>query len=237
MVGDPADAIIADYYAFGARNFDTAAAKNAMVARGHHRQQRPTRTQLPGQPRLPAQQRLVRLLQLLRRRCPRCWSTTPPTSPSPRSPARSATPPPRASSPTGRRTGRTCSTPARGFMQPRNLDGSWRSGFNAASGTDFVEGTSWQYTGMVPFNVRALADRQGRQRRIPELPQQRAGRLPRQPAAPTPTSATSRRWSCPGSTTTSGSRGRPSNWSGRCRTSCGPTRRPTGASATTTWAR
>jgi predicted alpha-1,2-mannosidase len=31
MVGDPADGIIADYYAFGARNFDTAAALQAML--------------------------------------------------------------------------------------------------------------------------------------------------------------------------------------------------------------
>jgi putative alpha-1,2-mannosidase len=31
MVGDPADAIIADIYAFGGKNFDTTAAKNAMI--------------------------------------------------------------------------------------------------------------------------------------------------------------------------------------------------------------
>ncbi len=31
MVGDPADSIIADYYAFGARNFDTATAKADMI--------------------------------------------------------------------------------------------------------------------------------------------------------------------------------------------------------------
>lgn len=31
MIGDPADAVIADYYAFGARNFDTASALSAML--------------------------------------------------------------------------------------------------------------------------------------------------------------------------------------------------------------
>ena len=46
--------------------------------------------------------------------------------------------------------------PASGFMQPKLADGSWQGGFNPASGSNFVEGTSWQYTGMVPFNVRAL---------------------------------------------------------------------------------
>ena len=32
MVGDPADPILADYYAFGARNFDTSTALKDMVA-------------------------------------------------------------------------------------------------------------------------------------------------------------------------------------------------------------
>ncbi len=37
MVGDPADAILADYYAFGARNFDARRALADMVARGDRR--------------------------------------------------------------------------------------------------------------------------------------------------------------------------------------------------------
>jgi predicted alpha-1,2-mannosidase len=50
-----------------------------------------------------------------------------------------------------------------GFMQPRMLNGVWRSGFDPTQNQDgdFVEGTSWQYTGMVPFNVRGLADAMG----------------------------------------------------------------------------
>ena len=51
--------------------------------------------------------------------------------------------------------------PASGFLQPKNMNGSWKAGFDPASSSDMVEGTSWQYTGMVPFNVRGLADAKG----------------------------------------------------------------------------
>src|SRR5579863_10433285 len=36
MVGDPADSILADYYAFGAQNFDTSTALSDMVAEATH---------------------------------------------------------------------------------------------------------------------------------------------------------------------------------------------------------
>lgn len=46
-------------------------------------------------------------------------------------------------------------------MQPKQINGQWRPNFNPASSQDMVEGTSWQYTGMVPFNLRGLADAKG----------------------------------------------------------------------------
>ena len=179
MVGDPSDSIIADYYAFGARNFDTADRQGRHGARGDRHQQHPARPQLPGQQRLPAVRRHATAAATTTATSPRRWSTTPPTSPSPRSPARSATPRPRASSPTARRTGRTCSTPTSGFMQPKLVSGAWKGGFSATSGDRLRRGHVRQYTGMVPFNVGGLADGQGRQRGHAVLPEQRAGELPR----------------------------------------------------------
>ena len=48
-----------------------------------------------------------------------------------------------------------------GFMQPKLSSGAWAGGFSATSGNDFVEGTSWQYTGMVPYNIGGLATAKG----------------------------------------------------------------------------
>jgi predicted alpha-1,2-mannosidase len=48
-----------------------------------------------------------------------------------------------------------------GFIQPRDTSGSWTSGFSPTSETDFVEGDSWIYTPMVPFNVQGLATAMG----------------------------------------------------------------------------
>ena len=46
-------------------------------------------------------------------------------------------------------------------MQPKQANGSWTGGFNPTSQSNFVEGTSWQYTGMVPFNIAGLAAAKG----------------------------------------------------------------------------
>ncbi|MCU7496828.1 MAG: glycoside hydrolase family 92 protein [Ignavibacteria bacterium] len=46
-----------------------------------------------------------------------------------------------------------------GFARGRNSDGTWRKDFNplsAASGNDFTEGNSWQYTWFVPQDVPGL---------------------------------------------------------------------------------
>ena len=51
-------------------------------------------------------------------------------------------------------------TPAGGYVQNRNEDGSWPA-FDPASSQGFAEGSSAQYTWMVPFDARGLFTRMG----------------------------------------------------------------------------
>ena len=51
--------------------------------------------------------------------------------------------------------------PNTGFVQPRDANGTWASGFDPTSGNDFVEADSWIYTGMVPFNLAGLTAAKG----------------------------------------------------------------------------
>ncbi|WP_037841047.1 lectin [Streptomyces sp. NRRL F-5126] len=51
--------------------------------------------------------------------------------------------------------------PSSGFVEPRDADGTWVNGFDPTSGTDMVEADSWIYTGMVPFDVAGLATAKG----------------------------------------------------------------------------
>ena len=51
-------------------------------------------------------------------------------------------------------------TPGRGYIQDRNADGSWTE-LDPASSRGFAEGSSAQYTWMVPFDVRGLFDAMG----------------------------------------------------------------------------
>jgi predicted alpha-1,2-mannosidase len=48
-----------------------------------------------------------------------------------------------------------------GYIQPRNSDGSWAANFNPTSGKGFQEGNSAQYSWMEPFNLRGLFDLMG----------------------------------------------------------------------------
>jgi len=49
---------------------------------------------------------------------------------------------------------------AQGYIQNRNEDGTWPA-FDAASSRGFAEGSSAQYTWMIPFNARGLFDAMG----------------------------------------------------------------------------
>ena len=140
-------------------------------------------------------------------RCPPPSSTTPPTSRSRRSPGRWATPPTRPRSPTGRRTGATCSTRTAGSSSPATPTAPGPPVSIPTSGTDFVEGDSFIYTGMVPFNLAGLAAAKGGDTAMNDYLTPCCAASPAPTA--TPGSATSPASSCPGSTTTPASPTRP----------------------------
>ncbi|MGN5635963.1 lectin [Streptomyces sp. AC154] len=160
MVGDPAAGIIADFHAFGARQFDTAETLRGLVAQASKaNNDRPGLNYLDSPGYMPhdgsygccnfygpvattleyntADFALSALAGAL-------GDTT--------NQSRYAT---RA------QNWRNVLNPASGFVQPRNANGTWTGGFDPTSGTDMVEADSWIYTGMVPFNVRDLARAKG----------------------------------------------------------------------------
>jgi predicted alpha-1,2-mannosidase len=160
MVGDPADAIIADIYAFGGRSFDTAAAKSAMIHEATVANNvRPGLNYLDSIGYLPSDGSYD---------CCNFYGSVSTT-------LEYNT----ADFALGAFAGALGDTAnqqkfvnraqnwknllntSSGFMQPKIASGSWTGGFSPTSGDNMVEGTSWQYTGMVPFNVRGLADAKG----------------------------------------------------------------------------
>jgi len=48
--------------------------------------------------------------------------------------------------------------PGSGFARPRNADGTWRTPYSPEEPDHFVEGTGWQYTWLVPHDLRGLFD-------------------------------------------------------------------------------
>ncbi len=109
MVGDPADPVLADYYAFGARHFDVRTALADMM----------TEATRPGRPGLASatwsssgtcRSAATTAAATTTSPSPPRWSTTPTTSPSRPWPGRLASTPRRPGSWPGPRTGVTCST-------------------------------------------------------------------------------------------------------------------------------
>ena len=160
MVGDPADPIIAGIYAFGGRSFDTTAAKNAMIHEATvANNDRPGLNYLDSLGYLPSDGSYG---------CCNFYGSVSTT-------LEYNT----ADFALGAFAGALGDTAnqqkfvnraqdwknllntSSGFMQPKTASGSWAGGFSPTSGDNMVEGTSWQYTGMVPFNVRGLADAKG----------------------------------------------------------------------------
>ncbi|MFI9810075.1 lectin [Streptomyces sp. NPDC052301] len=160
MVGDPADAIIADYYAFGARDFDTAAALKGMIAEASKaNNNRPGLNYLDSPGYLPHDGSYG---------CCNFYGPVATTLEYDTADfALAAFAGALGDSATQHKYAdraqdwRNVLDPASGFVQPRNADGTWTGGFDPASGTDMVEADSWIYTGMVPFDVAGLATAKG----------------------------------------------------------------------------
>ncbi len=157
MVGDPADEIISDYYAFGARNFDTATALKDMIAEATNTSGnniRPGLNYLESDGYLPANGSYG------------CCNFYGPVSTTLEYDSADAAiawfagqlgdSADQTTFITRAQDWKNLFNSSSGFMQPKDADGSWVSGFSPTSGSDFVEGTSWQYTGMVPFNLAGL---------------------------------------------------------------------------------
>jgi predicted alpha-1,2-mannosidase len=160
MVGDPADEIIADYYAFGAHNFSTSTALADMV-----KEAVATTNIRPGLNYLNSPGYLASDGSYF------CCNFYGPVSTQLEYDSADFAISALAGSLGDTADQTTFRNRAQdwqytfdsgsGFMQPRNADGSWAGGFDPTSQTDFVEGTSWQYTGMVPFNVAGLVSAKG----------------------------------------------------------------------------
>ncbi|MFJ5272689.1 lectin [Streptomyces sp. NPDC088358] len=160
MVGDPADAILADYYAFGARDFDTTTALADMVKQASTaNNDRPGLNYLNSPGYMPHDGSYG---------CCNFYgpvATTLEYNTADFAISAMAG----ALGDTGnqktyanRAQGwRNVLNPASGFVEPRNAGGSWTGGFDPTSGTDMVEADSWIYTGMVPFNIGGLARAKG----------------------------------------------------------------------------
>ena len=160
MVGDPSDAILADYYAFGARQFDVSAALAAMISQAS----------TPGNMR-PGLNYLDSLGYLPEDGSYGCCNYHGPVATtleydtddfaiSALAGARGST----AARDRFRRRAydwHNLLNPDSKLMQPRLADGSWMPGFSPTSQTGFVEGDAWQYTGMVPFDLAGLAAADG----------------------------------------------------------------------------
>jgi predicted alpha-1,2-mannosidase len=163
MVGDPSDAILADYYAFGARDFNTSAALKDMITEATTaNDNRPGLNYINGSGAmgyLPADGTYG------------CCNFYGPVSTqleydtadySIASLAKAEGDSADYTTFASRAQNWTdVFNPASGFMQPRLADGAWLTGFNPSSGTDVVEGTSWQYTGMINFNLAGLVAADG----------------------------------------------------------------------------
>ncbi|WP_051451699.1 lectin [Actinospica robiniae] len=160
MVGDPADEILAEYYAFGARNFDTSTALTDMIAEATTaNNNRPGLTYLEQLGYLPTNGSYG---------CCNFYGAAATTLEYNSADfAISA-----FAGALGDGSDQTAFANRAqdwqniydhnsGFVQPRDYSGTWTSGFNPTSTSNFVEEDGWQYTLMVPFNLHGLATAMG----------------------------------------------------------------------------
>lgn len=160
MVGDPADAIIADYYAFGAKDFDTTTALADMIKQASTaNNDRPGLNYLDSPGYMP-HDGTYGCCNFYGPVATTLEYNTADFAISALAGALGDTGHQKTYA--NRAQGwRNVLNPASGFVEPRNGGGSWTGGFDPTSGTDMVEADSWIYTGMVPFNVGGLARAKG----------------------------------------------------------------------------
>ncbi|MFS4094111.1 GH92 family glycosyl hydrolase [Streptomyces sp. AF1A] len=161
MVGDPAAGIIADAYAFGARSFDT---KKALAALQHEatvpNNDRPGESVRDAKGYLPVDENDYG-----------CCNFYGPVSTQLEYDSADY-----ALAAFAKSLGKTAVyqkfatraqdwmnvfNPQTGYMQAKNKDGQFAGGFTPGTSNGFVEGTSAQYTPMVPFNLRQLIQARG----------------------------------------------------------------------------
>ena len=160
MVGDPADPIIADAYAFGARDFDTKHALQAMLAEANQ-----TNNIRPGSDTYQKQGYLPMdgtygccnfygpvSTQLEYDTADHALSTFAAALGDKTDAAALAA---RA------QNWVNVFNPGSGFMQPKYANGQFEPGFTPSSSNGFVEANSYQYTPMVPFDIHGLATAAG----------------------------------------------------------------------------
>src|SRR5579875_925359 len=163
MSGDPADAIIADAYAFGARGFDTRQALADMIAEAT----RPNNIR-PGQAVLDRYGYLPSDLPAASFGC--CNYGDPVSTQLEYDTAdysiaafagalhdRSAY----VTFASRAQNWQNTFDPGTGYMRERLADGQWAPGFSPGTSAGFVEGTAAQYTPMVPFDLGALIAARG----------------------------------------------------------------------------
>jgi predicted alpha-1,2-mannosidase len=186
MNGDPADAMIADAYAFGARDFDASAALSAMVKQAtQHNNIRPF--QYPQTDRrksknfvplhdLPDMSHITRNSSKSSSDLPLgylpidgtygCCDHYGPAATTLEYDTADFSIASLAQALGDNTTYQTflarannwkkLYNPATGYLEPRYLNGTFPAKYNPASSTNWVEGNGAQYTWMVPFNLRGL---------------------------------------------------------------------------------
>jgi putative alpha-1,2-mannosidase len=162
MVGDPADAILGDIYAFGGTSFNAAQALHAMVAQGTYATlNRPGLNYVTSPGYLPINGTY----------CQDCNYYSPASATLEYATddfaisqmAQSLNRPAIARAfLTRAQDWRNLFDPGLGLLRARTTSGGWVPSRRPANfGRGFAEGDSWQYTGMVPFNVAGLASAMG----------------------------------------------------------------------------
>jgi predicted alpha-1,2-mannosidase len=160
MVGDPADSILADYYAFGAQNFSTSTALSDMVAEATNTNNiRPGLNYVSKPGYLPVNGSYG---------CCNYYGPTPTTLEYATADFAISALAGDLGDTTDQQTFLDRSqnwwnviNPDSGMAQLRNANGTWMSGFDPTSKSQFVEADSWIYTGMVPYDLAGLAAAKG----------------------------------------------------------------------------